>query len=228
MKINEIINYKPKSPDEEFHAVFLSEMPHHAPGHNDFDIQLYALKINIDNNTGITTKLSDNFFEFNEVDTLTYWVGSEDLSEVRIIVSTKRYEGFCKVQMASKNPEFTTPYASEVYQKISDHLGGRLAFSSDDTLSTEAIKLWKGMITRGKAISVFDTHSGKFELEYVKTADELSQYFGEADKKRYVFVLHSTKAHQNSAHYSAKLMEMKRKNFGKPYEDSIRNPWKIN
>lgn len=225
MKINEIVR-KPSDHYEEFNFVYLAEMPQHLPGNNDFESQLYALRLNVENTPDRVHELADNFFKFENGNQIYFWHGDKDMHTVSIIVDTRITDAYCKVTLTSKNPEYNTPYASDIYQLIADHVGSKgVAFTSDTIMSTEAIKLWKGMVTRGKPISVYDRRTNSFEMKHVTSAEELSSYIGDSDKTRYVFVLHQSKDYQSGEHHHATIMEMKRKNYGKQFEDFVRNPW---
>lgn len=198
---------------KDFYNVFLVEMPWQLPGSNDFDAQLAMLReLAADSdNVEIIGKLC-KLVNSNQI---TYWVGDEELTNVSLIVDTEITGNFCKVVLTSKNPTIpkgTPPFASDVYIAIKNDISSKnLAFSGDNMMTDDAIRLWSRLIAKGNIISVFNTSTNKYELTDVKSSEELTQYIGDHTKQKYVFVLSESKTHYVGTRHAVGLMELKRR-----------------
>jgi hypothetical protein len=201
-------------PYKTFYQTFLAEMPQRAPGGNDFAAQLEMLQENLKYGVDVTNLLESVFkAEINEQ--VTYWVGNEDATVVSLIVDTTVSGTFCKVELSSKNPSIphgTGPFVSDLYLLIKKDLApAHLVFSSDNLLSDDGAALWKGLVNRGHAVSVYDTSTHQYVLDRIDSIDTLNNYVGGADKQKYVFVLSESRIHRQGAIHSMNIMEIKRK-----------------
>lgn len=199
---------------DSFYYMFLAEMPQRMPGNNDFLAQLGMLQENIQYDADKVVEVSANVFKILIDTQTTYWVGTSDASMVSLIVDTETIGKYCKITLSSKNPSIAAgspPYASDLYSLISkDMANEQLAFTSDETLSSEAERLWQRLFTQGKKISVYDKEAHKYILQPINSKEDLLTYMGGPDKKKYVFVLSETAEKQRGIIHSFGIMEIKR------------------
>jgi len=201
-----------------FYETFLAEMPQRANGSNPFNAQAEMIRINLMMGMD-AVEVEDNVFKQVDGIRTTYWVGSNDASNVSLVVDTETKGHFKKVALTSKNPDLpkgSPPFASDLYLIICrDSKQNGLVFTSDETVSTQGERLWKGLVRNGNHISVYDADSDKFVLNAVKSEDELDEYLGDSDKKRFVFVLSESHEYGRSFIHHVAIMELKR-NCGYP------------
>jgi hypothetical protein len=165
--------------------------------------------------------ISHNIHKIQELNQITYWVGDFDATHVSIIVDIEVLNQFCKILFSTKNPEIpqgSAPFASDLYLAISDNISPKhLVLSSGNIISNDAERLWQGLVKRGHPVSVYDTTSKKYILSRVSDFQTLSDYIGDENKQRYVFVLSESQSCQQGAIHSVTLMELKR-NIGWPLD----------
>jgi len=199
---------------DAFNKVFLMEMPQRVPGNNDFDAQLEMLIENLRYSGNKTVNVTENVFKLKLNDQTTYWVGNDTAELVSLIVDIESTGKYSKVALSSKNqsiPFGLPPYASDLYSLISkDMKPQQMVFTSDDTISHEAERLWTRLVAQGKKISVYDNSLNKFVLRPVSSGEELANYIGGPEKKKFVFVLSESDEIQRGIMHSFNLMEIKR------------------
>lgn len=198
---------------EGFRKTFLVETPQHLEGSNDFYAQLDMIKENLKYNSEVTGVVTDVFKTQNGNQT-TYWIGDSEAIDVSAIVDTETNGEFCRVVLTSKNPNIPRgvgPYVSDLYLIIkNDVKPNHLVFTSDEILSTDGEKLWKGLVNRGHQVSVYDKLSHKYVLSSIANLEELESYIGDADKRRFVFVLSEDLSYQRGVITKFSIMEIKR------------------
>ena len=198
---------------EGFRKTFLVETPQHLEGSNDFYAQLDMIKENLKYNSGVTEVVTD-VFKTQHGNQTTYWMGDSEAIEVSSIVDTETNGEFCRVVLTSKNPNIPRgvgPYVSDLYLIIkNDVKPNHLVFTSDEILSTDGEKLWKGLVNRGHQVSVYDKLSHKYVLSSIANSEELESYIGDADKRRFVFVLSEDLSYQRGVITKFSIMEIKR------------------
>lgn len=198
---------------ETFYRTFLAEMPQRVPGGNDFAAQLEMLQENLKYDAEVFV-VSPSVFKAEVGDQTTYWAGNEDATEVSLIVDTSVNGNFCRVVLSSKNPAIprgSKPYAGDLYLLIKQDVSpAHLVFSSDMLLSSDGESLWKGLVSRGNAVSVYDTSTQQYVLDKVDSADTLDNYIGGPDKQRYLFVLSESDTYRQGVIHMSKIMELKR------------------
>ncbi|CAB4129703.1 hypothetical protein UFOVP116_87 [uncultured Caudovirales phage] len=201
------MNYK------TFYTIFLAEMPQRLQGSNDFGAQLGMLQENISYNNNVKT-VNTNIFKLELGSQVTYWFGDESAQNVSIIVDTNVDGNFCKVVLSSKNPAIpqgSPPFASELYLEIKLDTGkAALVLTSDNLMSTDGEKLWKGLVQRGNKLSVYDTELSKYVLTPIESISQLDDFLGDFTKNKYVFVLSETADQQRGTMHSINIMELKR------------------
>jgi hypothetical protein len=189
-------------------------MPQRAPGVNDFDTHLYMLQENLKDGPKVT-QITSTIFKTDIGDQITYWVGTADATMVSIIADTTIIRNMCKIELISKNPDIpqgSPPYASDLCFVIKNDVRlNHLVLSGEDIFSDDAVRLWHGIVKRGNAVSVYDTTSQQYVLLYVNDQNELDQFVGGPDKKRYVFVLSESKLLSREIFTTFGIMEIKRK-----------------
>ena len=199
--------------DIHFYNIFLSEMPRRINGSNSLDAQLSMIQEMIVYGDQVET-VSNNIYKIVNGDQSTYWCGNEDASMVSIIIDTEQDGAFNKIVLTSKNPTInkgSPPYASDLYLIIKSDIGSaNLALSSDSMISDDAIRLWKGLVSRGNAVSVFDKNQHQYVLQNVTSADKLNNFIGDASSSRYVFVLSESVKHQRGIQHAITIIELKR------------------
>jgi hypothetical protein len=197
-----------------FYDVFLSEMPQRLNGSNDFAAQVEMIRENLRYNDDVSI-IGPGIFKTQNGTQVTYWVGDAAAGNVQLIVDTEEHGSFRKVAMTSKNPDITPgspPFASDLYVLIKeDSNNNNLVFASDEFLSDGGIKLWQGMVSKGYKIAVFDTSTGKYVLSQVANVEELAQYLGAGDSRKYVFVMAESIQNIRGVMHSFAIMELKRK-----------------
>lgn len=198
---------------EGFRKTFLVETPQHLEGSNDFYAQLDMIKENLKYNSEVTEVVTD-VFKTQHGNQTTYWMGDSEAIEVSAIVDTETNGEFCRVVLTSKNPNIPRgvgPYVSDLYLIIkNDVKPNHLVFTSDEILSTDGEKLWKGLVNRGHQVSVYDKLSHKYVLSSIANSEELESYIGDADKRRFVFVLSEDLSYQRGVITKFSIMEIKR------------------
>jgi hypothetical protein len=198
---------------EGFRKTFLVETPQHLEGSNDFYAQLDMIKENLKYNSEVTEVVTD-VFKTQHGNQTTYWMGDSEAIEVSSIVDTETNGEFCRVVLTSKNPNIPRgvgPYVSDLYLIIkNDVKPNHLVFTSDEILSTDGEKLWKGLVNRGHQVSVYDKLSHKYVLSSIANSEELESYIGDADKRRFVFVLSEDLSYQRGVITKFSIMEIKR------------------
>lgn len=208
---------------EQFYKLFLTEMPQHVPGSNDFYAQLEMLQENLEYDADVVS-ISSTVFKAETSDQTTYWVGNKDATKVSIIVDTTIDGNFCKVVLSSKNPALPAgakPFASDLYMLIkADIKPYHLVFTSDELLSADGARLWHGLVKRGTPVSVYDTSTHQYVLSPVDNEQDLAKYIGGSDKRRYIFVLSESRRDQGGIIGSFAIMEIKR-NAGYPLFEHI-------
>jgi hypothetical protein len=196
-----------------FFKTFLAESPWLVQGGNDFLAQLEMLRENLTEGVDIR-EIDQNVFCADLGNQRTYWLGDRDASKVAIIVDTETNGAFCKVVLTSKNPEIakkSPPYASDLYLRIKEDIDEmNLVFTSDALLSDDAARLWRGMVGRGKKISVYDTEKNQYVLSLVKDKQDLSKFIGDHSYSKYIFVLSENKKIYLGLKHSFDIMEFKR------------------
>ena len=90
------------------------------------------------------------------------------------------------------------------------HHGGVARIAERDQEGDDAERLWKGIVTRGGNVSVFDTEANGYVLQPVASENDLAQFIGDKDKRKYIFVLSETKENQQGLVHKFALMEIKR------------------
>jgi hypothetical protein len=198
-----------------FYNLFLSEMPQRASGLNSFEAHLAMLRENLEYNNEVIQVTSDIFKTENGEDT-TYWIGDRDASTVYVIVEISSEDNkFCKIVLASKNPQLqhgTKPYASDLYLVIKQDISPyHLVLTSDELLSDDGERLWKGLVNRGNTVSVYDTEAHQYILNRVSSEQELNNYLGGADMRKYIFVLSESITESRNISHTFAIMEIKRK-----------------
>lgn len=210
---------------DTFYNLFLTEMPQRAPGINGFQAQLEMIQENLDYDVDVIS-VSAGVFKIDTDEQTTYWVGNKDATTVSIIVDTTIDGNFCKVVLSSKNPTLlpgSKPYASDLYLIIKEDIKPyHLVFTSDELLSDDGERLWKGLIKRGNPVSVYDTSTHKYVLSPVDNEQDLTNYIGGPDKRKYVFILSESQCEQRGIIGSFAIMEIKR-NAGYPLFDHLMN-----
>ena len=195
-----------------FYKTFLVENPQRVSGNNDFAAQSDALRQNAQDSN--ITCIGQSTFKLNFNNVTTYWVGAKNAANVELIVDTETNGNFCKIILTSKNPRIISglpPYASDLYLVIAkDTKSFNTAFTSGDLISDDAERLWKGIVTRGGNVSVFDTEANGYVLQPVASENDLAQFIGDKDKRKYIFVLSETKENQQGLVHKFALMEIKR------------------
>jgi hypothetical protein len=193
--------------------MFLTEMPLHAPGGNNFPIQLSVLRENLTYNTNIIA-VSQNIYKIESKGEIIYWYGDITATNVGLIANATVEPYFCKIELISKNPALpkgSAPYAGDLLLVINNDIkGDHLVLSGGDIFSDDAIRLWHGLVKRGNTVSVYDTTGQKYLLSPVKTADELNTYIGDESKRRYIFVLSESKPAQGGVITTFAIFEIKR------------------
>lgn len=147
---------------------------------------------------------------------VTYWNGDKEAKTVNIIVDTEIVDDNCRVTMISKNPKIAAgqkPYASDIYELIKDDVKTKnLIFASGDIVSADGANIWKGVVKRGRHISVYDTSKNQYVLTPVTTEKDLEKYIDQTyDKSKYIFVLSETLEEARSTITTFAIMEIKRK-----------------
>jgi len=197
-----------------FYETFLAEMPQRANGANPFNAQLEMIRINLQYGADVI-KVTDNLYKQVDSPRSVYWMGTEDASDVSMIVDTEVHANFRKVMLTSKNPSIppgSPPYATDMYLEIRDDSKTKgLAFSSDETMSAQGERLWKNLVKRGYHISVFDNSKDQFVLTPIESGHDLDEYLGGEDKKRFVFILSESASYGRGVIHHVALMELKRK-----------------
>jgi hypothetical protein len=196
-----------------FRNIFLVEMPQKLPGGNDFDAQVEMLRENLKYNPSVIQVVTNVFKNING-DQVTYWVGDEDASKVQIIVDTNIIGTFCKIVLTSKNPILSgnSPYASDLYLIIKEDVKPmHMVFTSDELLSDDGIRLWKGLVNRGNKVSVYDTSKQEYILSTIEDESQLDKFIGDHNSKKYIFVLSEDIPHQRGIITTFSIMELKRK-----------------
>ena len=198
---------------KSFYKTFLAEMPQRLNGGNDFEAQLEMVRENLKYNPDVETVAPGVFKTQNDTQT-TYWVGDASATDVSLIVDTSSQGNYQKVEYTSKNPRIPTgtpPFVSDLYILIKqDASNNNLVFTSDEFLSDGGEKLWKTLVSKGYHVGVYDTTAHKYALTKVNTPAELSNYLGDADRRKYIFVLSESIQHIRGVIHSFNLMEMKR------------------
>jgi hypothetical protein len=196
-----------------FYRTFLAEMPWVVDGSNAFEAQRQMLEELLSDGSA-PEQLGKDVYKLTSGNQTTYWIGSADAAGVSIIVDTEINGNFCKVVLTSKNPAIapkSPPFASDLYLLIKQDLSTlNLVFTSDGMLSSDAVKLWTRIMNQGENISVYDTQKSQYVLNPVKTVDQLSNYLGDYNNSRYVFVLSETAQEFKGVAHSIALMELKR------------------
>jgi hypothetical protein len=197
-----------------FYETFLAEMPQRANGANPFNEQLEMFRANLQYGADVI-KVTDGMYKYADLPRSVYWMGTEDASDVSIIVDTEDYTNFRKVILTSKNPAIplgSPPYATDMYLDIRDDSKTKgLTFTSDETMSIHGERLWKNLVKRGFHISVYDKRKDQFALTPVETENDLDEYLGGEDKKRFVFVLSESASYGRGLIHHAAIMDLKRK-----------------
>ena len=206
---------------KDFYTVFLAEMPQRLNGENDFQAVLEMLQENLKYNTDVEV-LGPNIFKTQNDMQITYWVGDAAADEVKLIVDTTIHQNFQKVEYTTKNPnnaKGSGPFASDLYNIIKQDAGNsNLVFTSDTLVSDDAARLWKRLASTNHQISVYDTNAQQYILTNVTDSDELTAYIGNADNRKYIFVLSESVKHSRGVIHSFALMELKR-NAGYPLHE---------
>lgn len=199
---------------DSFYYTFLEEMPQKMPGNNDFTAQLEMLQENIHLDSDKVLAVNSDVFKIEIDNQTTYWVGTLDASSVSLIVDTETMGKYCKIILSSKNPSIPAgnpPYASELYLLISKDMANQhITFTSDETISSDAERLWLRLLSQGKKISVYDKEAHKYILQPINGKEDMIKYIGGPDKKKYVFVLSETLEKQRGIMHSFGIMEIKR------------------
>ena len=197
-----------------FYNTFLAEMPARTPGESAFAPQLMMIQMNVANGEPVT-EVEPGIYKYTVNDDVTYWAGEKDASYVSIIVDTNRGGKFQKVNLSSKNPDIpagSPPFASDMYFAIKkDAESINLAFSSDYSLSDDGARLWKGIVRRGYTVSVFDTTTNEYVLSKIENMDQFSEYYGDINKKRYMFVLSGSLMEFRGIEHYAAILDIKRR-----------------
>ena len=198
---------------EAFYRTFLTEMPQIVSSNNNFPNMLIALHENLQYVKNVK-QIEPTVFKIESDVQATYWVGNDDASAVSIIVDTDLDGHYCRITGTAKNPEIpigVAPYASDLYVIICQDAKPRHPiFTSDKIISTDAERLWLGLLKRGNTISVYDTSIKQYVLNSVTSKDELLNYVGDLDKQRYIFVLSTSIAESRGIIHSVAIMEIKR------------------
>lgn len=198
---------------KDFYKIFLYEMPWQVPGNNDFAAQYEFLKELVSENPA-DVEVNDTLCKIQNGAQITYWFGAANLSTVELIVDTEIAGNFCKVVLTSKNPaipQAQPPFASDMYAAIKNDVKNmNLSLQGDSMMTPDAIRLWGRLHKQGNKISVFNTELQKYELTNIESAEELTQYIGQADSMKYVFVLAEDAKFLSGVQHSVNIMELKR------------------
>lgn len=197
-----------------FYKIFLAEMPWHVPGSNDFLAQLEMLRETLDNYPENAEELSKNLYKISVGNQAVYWIGTEDLSSVLMIVDTVIRGDFCQVVLTSKNPlipKGAAPFASDIYMAIKNDIKSlNLVFTSDSIMTTDALGIWSRLLADGSAISVYNTDEQKYELKNIKSDSELKSFFGDLDQQKYIYVISESNEVAYGLKHQFDIMELKR------------------
>lgn len=189
-------------------------MPQVLNGGNDFEAHVEMLRENLRYNAEVD-QLSTNVFKTTNGAQTTYWIGDAKAASVSIIVDTTIHANFRKVELTSKNPNIpvgSKPFASDLYMIIKDDsTTDNLVFTSDEFLSNDGERLWKRLVSNGGIVSVYDTSSNQYVLTSIHHKNELSNYLGDTNKRKYLFVLSESIQEARGAVHSFAIMELKRK-----------------
>ena len=189
-------------------------MPQVLNGGNDFEAHVEMLRENLRYNAEVD-QLSTNVFKTTNGAQTTYWIGDAKAASVSIIVDTTSHANFRKVELTSKNPSIpagAAPFASNLYMIIKDDSSSEnLVFTSDEFLSNDGEKLWNRLANSGGVVSVYDTSINQYVLKSIQNKNELSNYLGDTDKRKYLFVLSESIQEARGAIHSFAIMELKRK-----------------
>lgn len=208
-----------------FYNVFLTEMPRRVNGNNSFAAQLVMIRENLQYNSNVI-KLEPDVWKTQNGDQITYWAGTADASTVQLIVDTEQHGSFRKVILTSKNPQISAgnpPFAGDLYVIIKeDALAVNLVFTSDEFLSDSGIKLWQNIVTKGYKVAVYDTLSRQYVLSQVTKPDDMLAFLGDADKRKYIFVMSESTQHIRAVIHSFSIMDLKRQ-AGYPLFENYEN-----
>lgn len=208
-----------------FYNVFLAEMPQMLNGGNSFGAQLEMIRENLKYNNNVTA-IAPSVWKTQNGDQITYWAGSADASIVQLIVDTEQHGSFRKVILTSKNPAISAgsaPFACDLYVIIKeDALATNLVFTSDEFLSDGGIKLWQNIVTKGYKVAVYDTSSRQYVLSQVAKPDDMLTYLGDADKRKYIFVMSESAQQIRGVMHSFAIMDLKRQ-AGYPLFENYKN-----
>lgn len=207
-----------------FYRVFLLEMPQRLNGGNSFVARLEMIRENLRYNSSVI-QLAPSVYKTQNGMQITYWMGTANASEVQVIVDTEQFVNFRKVTLTSKDPLLpagSPPYASDLYVLIKrDAANDNLVFTSDEYLSDSGIRLWQNIVSQGYAVAVYDKSRHQYILSRVTDSDQLLDFVGDADKRKYIFVLSESIQYLRGVMHSFALMDIKRQAGYPLFEDCV-------
>ena len=139
----------------DFNDTWLCEMPSGLGSFETWDMLEYNIRERINHGSKVT-KLSDNLFKIQGIQTSYYWFGSENTvilgTELRI-----KPDGLV-VNITGKNPKYRgrEPFASDLYNAVLNDTHRSIRLLSDDQLSDEGYGIWKKLVSLGHKVSVYD------------------------------------------------------------------------
>jgi hypothetical protein len=160
----------------EFHTLFLTEMPVRLNGGNPYEPLCQGIDITIEYG-GEIESLGDNVFKVGDF----YWFGSADASVKQLCINTTQVGKLLKVNSTGKSPDLagSPPYAIDLYLKIASSLGNGIKFASDQVLSDDGFKVWSRIFTSGHKLLIFNSKSGKYEPVVPSSIHDLEKYFND-------------------------------------------------
>lgn len=173
----------------KFFERYIMEMPQRLNGLNSYEPIVNVIKELLKNNADVIN-LTDNTFKIKTGNSAYYWVGLYNGENIQLCANADEDGKFAKINAIGKHPNLIgkSPYAIDLYLKISDNLPQGVRFTSDQILSDDGFKVWKRIFELGKELLVYK--ADKFETERIKTISELENYFNDHNNfQQYQYVI---------------------------------------
>lgn len=173
---------------QEFTDSWLTEMPTGIPTISFFN----DLKTNLKEMSQYypVIEIKPHLYKISGKVTAYYWFGEEDSFD--LIAEIDKKPQSIIINSVAKNPKLKgqPPFASDLYVEILNDNENSILFS-DNILSTHGLTVWKNLIKKGYAISVFDEHNPGETRQTLTDPEQLDNFFQihNDDYKRYRYVL---------------------------------------
>jgi len=175
----------------DFNNTWLMESPEGLGSFEMFD----ALEYNIRDRKkhgGEIASLGNNLYKIRGEQVLYYWYEKDGKILLGCELSIRPQA--MTVNMVGKNPKHrgSAPYASDLYAAILKD-NSRSIVVSDTQLSDEGYNIWKRLVRKGFAVSVYDSKQPGKSFKTFRDEAELDEFFkdDDTDYRRYQYVLSS-------------------------------------